>query len=98
MTLRGSDPSAVHDVDLVVPIAVAREGDLSAIGRPGGADVQARAPREAMDDLRSVGVHHIDLEITGSARAECDLSCESGEYAGQAFIPAASVNRFRSCA
>src|SRR5439155_9424523 len=55
-------PVRVHDVDLVVAVAVAGERDLLAVARPGGIKMPDGGRRvRKRGDSAPVGVHDVDL-------------------------------------
>src|SRR5439155_12896502 len=66
-------PVRVHDVDLVVAVAVAGERDLLAIARPGGIKVPDGGDRvRKRGDSAPVGVHDVDLVVAVAVAHERD--------------------------
>ena len=62
----------VHDVDLVIAVAVGREGDALAVRRPGRPVVDAVVVGQAAD-VAAVGVHDVNLQVADAAAAKGDL-------------------------
>ena len=70
--LRDGRPVGVHHVDLGVAVAVARERDLGAVGRPGRFGVRGRVIREP-HRVRAVGVHHVEFGVPVAVALEGDF-------------------------
>src|SRR5207244_3349923 len=80
----------LHDVNLVIAVAVGSEGDLLAVGGPNRPIVQGGVMRQPAD-LAAVGVHDVNLQIATPPTAKGDLLTVGrptgivvgGDFAGQ---------------